>query len=293
MFPQDRPFSPDATLLLEGVVVRETACKTILNRSTLGDYSLNCYTGCTHACVYCYARFMQRFHPHPEPWGAFVDVKINAVETLKRQLRRAEPGEVFVSSACDGWQPVEQQYRLTRRCCELLVERGFSVHFLSKSDLVLRDLDLLTPESGRVGVTITTLDESLCALWEPGAPPVGKRLEVIGEARRRGLRTGVMFGPLLPYLSDGAASLEAMFAEVARLEVGRIWVDALNARPRVWPAVAVLLKRCFPGLREPYRRLLFDVSARREYLAALRCRVMTAASRWSLADRTAVVCAGT
>jgi len=114
----------------ENPIVRETVCKTILNRSGLSDYSLNCHTGCTHACVYCYARFMQRFHPHDEPWGAFVDVKVNAVEVLKRQLRRAEPGTVFVSSACDGWQPVEAEWRLTRRCCELLLERGFRVHVL-------------------------------------------------------------------------------------------------------------------------------------------------------------------
>jgi DNA repair photolyase len=67
-------------------VVRETVCKTILNRSGLSDYSLNCYTGCTQACLDCYARFMQRFHPHPEPWGTFVDVKVNSVEVLKRQI---------------------------------------------------------------------------------------------------------------------------------------------------------------------------------------------------------------
>ena len=79
------PAVPDG--LLRQVIVRETVCKSILNRSGLSDYSLNCYTGCTHACVYCYARFMQRFHPHDEPWGAFVDVKVNAVEVLKRQLR--------------------------------------------------------------------------------------------------------------------------------------------------------------------------------------------------------------
>src|ERR1039458_7036393 len=93
------PAGPDG--LLRQVIVRETVCESILNRSGLSDYSLNCYTGCTHACVYCYARFMQRFHPHDEPWGAFVDVKVNAVEVLKRQLRRAEAGTVFVSSACD------------------------------------------------------------------------------------------------------------------------------------------------------------------------------------------------
>ena len=96
----------------ERKVVRETVCRTILNRTSLGDYSLNCYTGCEHACVYCYARFMQRFHPHPEVWGEFVDVKVNAVEVLKRQLRRAKLGEVFVSSVCDGWQPVEREWGL-------------------------------------------------------------------------------------------------------------------------------------------------------------------------------------
>ena len=78
-----------------GPRVREVACKTILNRGGLSEYTLNCYTGCAHACAYCYARFMQRFHPHDERWGAFVDVKLNAVEVLKRQLRRAAPGEVF------------------------------------------------------------------------------------------------------------------------------------------------------------------------------------------------------
>src|SRR3990172_11030315 len=124
-------------------VVRETRCRTILNRSGISDYSLNCYTGCAHGCVYCYARFMQRFHPHPEPWGRFVDVKVNAVEVLKRQLRRVKPGAVFVSSACDGWQPIEADCRLTRRCCELLLERGFQVNVLSKSPLVLRDLDVV------------------------------------------------------------------------------------------------------------------------------------------------------
>jgi hypothetical protein len=103
-----------------GVVLREVRCRTILNRTSISDYSLNCYTGCEHGCIYCYARFMQRFHPHPEPWGKFVDVKVNAVQVLERQLRRATPGAVFVSSACDGWQPIEAERKLTRGCCELL-----------------------------------------------------------------------------------------------------------------------------------------------------------------------------
>ncbi len=270
------------------VVVRETACKTILNRSAISDYSLNCYTGCTHACVYCYARFMQRFHPHPEPWGRFVDVKANAVEVLKRQLRRAEPGEVFVSSACDAWQPIEAECRLTRRCCELLLERGFKVNALTKSALVLRDIDLLRRGRARIGVTVTTLDERLRAVWEPGASTVEERFGVIDEARRAGLETAIMFGPLLPFLSDSQAAIEAMFRRAADLEIDQIWVDALNPRPRVWPAVARLLADRFPDAREPYRRMLFEGKTRASYLATLAQRVAAAAERSSLAGRVEV-----
>jgi DNA repair photolyase len=266
-------------------IVRETACKTILNRSSLGGYSLNCYTGCAHACVYCYARFMQRFHPHDEPWGAFVDVKVNAVEVLKRQLRRATPGSVFMSSACDGWQPVEAEYGLTRRCCELLLERGFSLHVLTKSPLILRDLDLFAGHDVSVGVTITTPDDRLAQVWEPGCNSIATRWGVIDEARRRGLTTSVMFGPLLPLLSDGPAEIESLLAAAAAHGVDTIWVDALNPRPRVWPAVAELLRQHFPELRESYQRILFDRAARADYLAELQRRVDQAAEKLGLSDR--------
>lgn len=279
--------SPSYASAGPGVAVRETVCKTILNRTPLGEYSLNCYTGCTHACAYCYARYMQRFHPHEEAWGRFVDVKVNAVEVLKRQLRRAEPGHVFVSSACDGWQPLEAELRLTRRCCELLLERGFRLSVLTKSDLVLRDLDLLAGGDVRLGVTITTPDEGLRRLWEPGAAPLDARWSVLEQARQAGLRTGVMFGPLLPSLSDTPAAMEELFRKASDLQVEQIWVDGLNARPRVWPAVAALLADHFPQLAPAYRRLLFDGPRRADYLAELRARVAEVAGRLGLGDRVA------
>ncbi len=271
--------------VLPGPIIRETVCKTILNRSGLEDYSLNCYTGCTHRCVYCYARFMQRFHPHEEAWGDFVDVKVNAAETLKRQLRRARPGSVFVSSACDGWQPIETDRRLTRRCCELLLERGFRLSVLTKSELILRDFDLFRGGSVRVGVTLTTLDERLRELWEPGAASVASRCRVIAEARRTGLETSVMFGPLLPFLSDGQAEIDGLLRRAGDLEVDTIWVDALNPRPRVWPAVADLLRVEFPDLLPRYQKILFDRTSRADYLGELRARVDRAARRAAVSDR--------
>jgi DNA repair photolyase len=284
MSPDSQP-PKDAPPVCAEPVIRETVCKTILNRSTLSDYSLNCYTGCTHRCVYCYARFMQRFHPHDEPWGDFVDVKVNAVEALKRQLRRAQPGSVFISTACDAWQPVEALHRLTRRCCELLLERGFHLSVLTKSKLVLRDFDLFRKRPVRVGITLTTLDERLRELWEPGAASVDQRCGVIEEARRAGLETGVMFGPLLPFLSDSQADLDALLKRAADLGVDAVWVDALNPRPRVWHAVADLLQTQFPELLPRYQRILFDPPSRSEYLSELRARVDRAAKRASLTDR--------
>ena len=270
-----------------GIVVRETTCKTVLNKTSLGGYSLNCYTGCAHGCVYCYARFMQRFHPHPEPWGKFVDIKLNAVEALRRQLRRAVPGDVFMSSACDGWQPVEAERELTRRCCELLLARGFQVNVLTKSALVLRDLEVLSQGSARVGVTLTTLDEELAALWEGRSSSVYERLQVLERAKQVGLPTAVMFGPLLPFLSDSQASIDALFGVAADLDVNVIWVDALNPRPKVWPAVQEFLRRHYRELLPKYGRMLHHDETRQEYLADLRDRVAQAARRFSLGDRLA------
>jgi len=269
----------------DGVVIRQKECKTILNRTSISDYSLNCYTGCTHGCVYCYARFMQRFSPHPEPWGKFVDVKVNAVEVLKRQLRRTTPGEVFVSSACDGWQPIEAEWKLTRRCCQLLLEHGFDVHVLTKSQLVLRDLDIFSGSSARIGVTVTTLDERLRRLWEPNSSSTEERFGIIEQARRAGLKTAIMFGPLLPFLSDNESSIDSMFSRAAELDLDIIWVDALNPRPKVWPSVASLLRERSPDMFNLYKQVLFDRKMRAEYLEQLRQRVAHAARRFSLTGR--------
>jgi len=269
----------------EGVVVREIRCKTLLNRGGIGDYSFNCYVGCQNACRYCYARFMQRFHPHAEEWGRFVDVKVNAVDVLGRQLRRLEPGDVFTCSACDGWQPVEAVYRLTRECCRMLVQAGFRLNVLTKSKLVLRDLDVFTGHDVCVGVTITTPDDSWARVWEPHASSVSDRWEVLRQARANGLKTAVMFGPLLPAISDTDEVLAALFARAAEMDVDRIWTDMLNARPRVWPGVQEVLRSHCPHLYEHYRRLLFDPTHRRQYQHQLAERIRNAAKNAGLSDR--------
>ena len=266
-------------------VIREITCRTVLNRCAIGDYSLNCYVGCAHGCVYCYARFMQRFHPHAEPWGGFVDVKVNAVDALRRQLPRTPPGAVFMSSACDGWQPLEQERGLTRECCRLLLDCGFRVNVLTKSVLVLRDLDIFAGRNAQVGVTITTLDDGLKALWEPRAGSIEERFRVLEQAKAAGLDTAVMFGPLLPFLSDTPPFIEAMLQRARDLDVDAILFDALNPRPKVWESVSGLLRQEFPDLAERYRRVLYAPRVREAYLQGLRERIADAVQRFHLTGR--------
>jgi DNA repair photolyase len=286
LFAEDGP-ALGGPSFVDGVIVREVWCRSLLNRSGIGDYSFNCYTGCANGCVYCYARFMQRFHPHDEPWGQFVDVKANSEEVLARQLRRLPPGSVFTCSACDGWQEVEGRYRLTRQCCKMLIEAGFHLDILTKSELVLRDLDVFKGRDVSLGVTITTPDEAQARLWEPRAATVSARVRVLKEAKAAGLRTMVMFGPLLPMISDTAEALRELFALAGQAGADRICTDALNPRPRVWPAVQALVRRHWPQWHGHYRQVLFAPAFRTRYVAELNTRIRRVAAEAGVADRLA------
>ena len=287
LFDQDDASGPTNAFAAEDVTVREVRCKSLLNRSGIDDYSFNCYTGCGHGCVYCYARFMQRFHPHEEPWGRFVDVKVNAVEALTGQLRRMGPGSVFACSACDGWQGVESHYKLTRHCCRLLLDAGFRLNILTKSKLVLRDLDILAGGDVRLGVTIAVPDEADARLWEPRASSVSARLQILRQAKAAGLKTTVMFGPLLPEISDTPEALRKLFAMAADTDVDQIWTDTINPRPRVWPSVQALLRRHRPDLLGLYRRVLFDSTYRTHYVDELHRRIRQAADNAGAGNRLA------
>jgi DNA repair photolyase len=182
------------------MVIREIQAKSVLNKSKVFDYCLNPYTGCQTNCQYCYARlFMPRYSGHKEPWGGFVDVKVNAVDLLNKQLERAKKGTVWISSVCDPYQSIEANYRLTRRCLEELLKKQFPVNIQTKSALVLRDLDLFRQfETIDVGFTIATDDEKVAKLFEPQASPVNERIETLKTIRDEGIRTFAFIGPILP-----------------------------------------------------------------------------------------------
>ncbi len=209
-------------------VVHEIQAKSILNRSKIHDYCLNPYTGCEVGCVYCYAAlFMARYSGHKEPWGEFVDVKVNAPDLLARQIARAERGTIWIASVCDPYQPLEERYGLTRRALEILAGRDFPVQIQTKSARILRDLDvILRIRDVEVGFTVATDDETIAGLFERRASSVRERIEILREFKASGVRTFAFAGPLLP----GNPERLAVLFDGA---VDRVLVDRMNYVPAV------------------------------------------------------------
>jgi DNA repair photolyase len=263
-------------------VQREILAKSILTESGISDYSVNCYSGCLHNFVYCYARYMRKFTNHSEQWGHYLDVKINAPELLQCEAKRAKPGSVFFSSVCDPWQPAEEKYELTRRCLRIVAEAGFKISTLTKSSLMTRDLDILSSAPGcSVGCTITTVDESVRRRIEIASSPVRDRLRALEMAREAGIGIWVFCGPLLPGITDTASSIEALFDRLAVLGPDSIMIDAVNFRTGVFNALMDMLRRHYPDLIHAYQSLYTHPEEYEVYVDKLRLTVAEAArSRW-------------
>jgi DNA repair photolyase len=181
------------------MTIREIRAKSILSKSQVYDYALNPYVGCGHACVYCYAKFMKRFTGHQERWGEFLDVKINAPELLTNEVKKKRIGRVWISGVCDPYQPLERKYKLTKRCLDILVENGWPFTVQTKSALVLRDIETLKrSKDGEVGLSVTTADEKIRRIFEPGASPIGKRIDALARLHSEGIKTFAMIAPILP-----------------------------------------------------------------------------------------------
>ena len=206
------------------VQTRIVEAKSILSKSNLPvcDFSANPYVGCSHACRYCYASFMKRFSGHDEPWGQFVDVK--RWKPLKN-ARKHDGQQVFVGSVCDPYLPEEAEYGRTRALLEELVGSGMEVSIQTKSDLVLRDIDLISQLPGaRVGFSINTLDEGFRSDMD-AAVPLARRLAAMKELHDAGIRTTCFISPIFPGITDVPAIIEA-----ARDRCNLVCLENLNLR---------------------------------------------------------------
>ena len=186
-----------------------------------GRYGMNIYRGCTHGCIYCDGRSncYQFAHPFED-----VEVKRNAPELLEAALRsKRKPCMISTGSMSDPYMHCEETLRLTRRCLEIILRYGFGAVLLTKSDRVLRDIDLLD-EINRaskcvVQMTLTTADEELCRIVEPNVCTTKRRVEVLEELHRRGIPTVVWLSPVLPFINDTEENISALLSECVRVGV--------------------------------------------------------------------------
>ncbi|MCU0610383.1 MAG: radical SAM protein [Candidatus Eisenbacteria bacterium] len=246
-------------------MISEIAAKTILSAVPQPDpwfglrYSMNLYRGCQHQCIYCDSRStcygIENFSD--------ILVKANAIELLRRELpRRRVKGTIGTGSMHDPYMPLEAERRLTRRALEAIAEHRFPVHVITKSDLVVRDADVLSGISAvyaAVSFTITTADDSLAARLEPGAPSVSRRLRGMEALSGRGVLVGVVLMPILPFLEDTEGNIRAIVTRAHQAGAAYI-VPAfgMTLRDRQRDYYYAQLDCLFPGLRKRYEQRFGD-----------------------------------
>jgi DNA repair photolyase len=218
---------------------REEPCKSALNRVKgvrFFGWSLNPYMGCVHRCTFCYVRAFERRADRPwdDRYGTSIRVKVNMPEVLRAELgRRSWKREnVAIGAATDPYQPAEGKYRLTRRCIEALGDARTPLSIISRSPMVIRDIDVLQHALRRaeVGITLSipTLDEEVWRKTEPGTAPPRQRLRAIRMLTDAGIQASVAMAPLLPGISDDRAGMEVVVREAREAGATGIWAKVLH-----------------------------------------------------------------
>ena len=212
--------------------ITEVKCKTALSKSNLPglDYSLNPYKGCQHNCCYCYVPNVLRIER--KDWGSFVDVKTNIPFVLANELKKKKPGVVGISTVTDPYQPIEDKYKLTRYCLEQLLIHDFPAHIQTKSDLVTRDIDLISKFTDiEVMFSIGTINDSERKILEPFSSPIQKRLDAMKIFSDAGIKTSVFFGPIYPTIKK--QDLPYMISTFVEFGAKEIMVDKFNLKPGI------------------------------------------------------------
>ncbi len=274
------PLAPLAAPSLVSMGLSEIHTKTVLRKSRgfdpwfVAGCGMNLYRGCGHDCAYCDGR-AEKYRVEGA-FGSDVQVKVNAIEVLGRELGSAEQGELWPESQAwhggfvllgggvgDSYQPAETRYGLARGALELFARRGIPVHVLTKSNLVLRDADLLARIAGAAGAlvsfSLSSADDAMSAHFEPGAPAPSERLRALEALRKRGINGGIFLMPVIPFLTDGEEALERTVAAAAdagaqyvlfggmTLKQGRQKDHFLATLARVRPDLVARVDALYPG----------------------------------------------
>lgn len=217
----------------------EIHAKQILNKYKKMDswfqvrYSMNMYRGCEHGCIYCDGR-SNCYWPKGgnETFSTKIFVKVNAPHLLAKELAKIKDREPIAigGGVTDVYQPCEEKYEITRRCLEILARNKYPSHLMTKSSLILRDLDILKQLSQDnwffVSISFSTVDDNISKIFEPRCSPPSVRLQVVKKLNSEGIKTGITFMPILPFITDSEEQLEQAFSEFKQADAHYIIVGS-------------------------------------------------------------------
>ena len=244
--------------------------RSLLNRCTVARmpfaWTINPYRGCEFACKYCYARYTHEFMELRDgvDFERKIYVKQQAAELLRQELRRVKPGEeIAIGTATDPYQPIERRLEVTRAILEELSHHaGLELGIVTKSNLVLRDIDLLQriAENNQifVNVTITTLDVDLARILEPRAPRPDLRMETVRKLNLERVNAGVICAPVVPGITDSPRDLEALVRATAEAGGKYIYANPLFLKPCSAAVFLPFLEKEFPHLVDSYQQRYKD-----------------------------------
>lgn len=231
------------------IIENKIITKDYLTKSNLpaSDYVINPYIGCPHACKYCYARFMKRFTAHTEKWGEFIDIK----ECSKPiNLQRIKGKSIFLSSVTDCYNSYEKKYGITRSILQQLIRADSQITISTKSNLVLRDIDLLQKfHNLKVALSINTLNEQFRADMDNGSS-ISDRLDALKTLHNAGIYTVLFMSPIFPYITQWKEIIEN-----TKEFISEYWFENLNLRGEYKHPILSYINDNYPDIIEEYKKI--------------------------------------
>ena len=204
---------------------------------SIADFTINPYRGCPFGCRYCYAQENKSIKKRNQPWGSFIDVKINALELLKKEIKNKNIKRVLLGSTVECYPPQEKEFKLTRRIIELLNENNIAITLLTKSCLLEHDLPLIAHnKDNKIYFTINFEREDHKKLFEPASPSIKNRLTTLKQIHTHAIKSRVHIAPLIPHLQN-----YKMICEMVSDFCDEISIELYNFRMGNWHSVQTII----------------------------------------------------
>jgi DNA repair photolyase len=232
--------------------IKEIRAKNIITKSGLpgADFVINPYVGCWHGCSYCYARFMKKFTGHMnDKWGGFVDVKLNASELISDNLEKYKNKCIVIGSVTDPYQKPEEQFEITRKILKKIKNLEAEVNILTKSDLIIRDIDLLKKfKNLKAVISLASMGRGTINNFEKNSVSSDKRLEAIKRMAENDIYTVVFISPILPYLTNWKEIIKK-----TEKWADEYWFENLNLYQSIKKDIFKIIKNKYPEILEKFK----------------------------------------